>query len=68
MEDDGSFTKIKNDDYDPNFRTPRKPSYCENIPNYTCFEKDCPHFTCADAEPADYKFLDKKYKKNSKSG
>ncbi|MCD4740450.1 hypothetical protein K8R43_04655 [archaeon] len=63
MEKDGSFTKTKNDDYDSNYRTPRKPSYCKNIPNYTCLEKDCPHFAYTDAEPTDYKSLDRKYNK-----
>ncbi|MCK4327524.1 MAG: hypothetical protein KAW41_03535 [Candidatus Diapherotrites archaeon] len=63
MEDDGSFTKVKNTSYDPNYRTPRKPSYCKGIPNYICLEKNCPHLAYANAQPADYKFLNRKYKK-----
>ena len=62
MEEDGSFTKIGNKDYDPSYRTPRKPSYCRGIPGYICLEKGCPHLAYTNAEPADYKFLGKKYK------
>jgi hypothetical protein len=61
LEEDGSFTKAKNTGYDSGYRTPRKPSYCTGTPNYACLEKDCPHFAYADAQPADYKLLGRKY-------
>lgn len=60
------FKKIENKDYDPNYRTPKKPSYCENIPNYVCLEKNCPHLAYTNAEESDYKFLYKKYKKKKR--
>jgi hypothetical protein len=63
VEKDGSTTRVKNTRYDPAYRTPRKPRYCDGTPNYACLEKGCPHFAYADAQPADYKFLDRKYKK-----
>jgi len=63
----GSFEKIENEDYDPNYRVPRKPGYCKSRPNYVCLENDCPHLAYTDAEESDYKFLYKKYKKKPKS-
>ncbi|PIN96334.1 hypothetical protein COU39_01545 [Candidatus Micrarchaeota archaeon CG10_big_fil_rev_8_21_14_0_10_60_32] len=38
----GSFEKVENKNYDSNYRTPRKPGYCENTPNYACLEKKLP--------------------------
>jgi len=63
----GSFEKVENKNYDSNYRTPRKPGYCENTPNYACLEKNCPHLAYANAEEPDYKLLDKKYKKRPKN-
>lgn len=54
--------RVPNPQYDPDFKTPRKPSYCPNIPSYTCLDKGCPHLAFSDAEEADYKWLDKRYK------
>lgn len=62
----GSFEKVENKDYDPDYRTPRKPGYCENTPNYACLEKNCPHLAYTNAGESDYKFLYKKYKKRPK--
>ena len=60
-------TKQKpNSNYDPNYKTPRKPNYCINIPNYTCLEKDCPHFAYTNALEEDYLWMNKKYKKSKK--
>ena len=55
--------KIPNPNYDPNFKTPRKPTYCPEKPQYICLEKDCPHLAYCDAEKEDYLFLNKKYRK-----
>ena len=34
--------------YDPNYKTPRKPSYCKGKVCFTCFDKNCPHLAVAD--------------------
>ena len=58
--------KVPNSRYDPNYRTPKKPNYCPNLPQYICLEKNCPHFTYTNALKEDYLFLNKKYKKGKK--
>ena len=60
------FEKELNPSYDPNYRIPKKPSYCPNSPKYICLEKNCPHLAYTDALEEDYKTLFKKYK-NKKS-
>lgn len=55
--------KAPNPYYDPKYRTPKKPSYCPNIPQYICLEKECPHLVYTNALEEDYLFLNKKYKK-----
>lgn len=67
--------KIPNPDYDPKYRTPRKPSYCKNRLCYTCLEKHCPHLCHCNASDDDYKIFNKAWwkkiddetKKNQKS-
>jgi len=58
--------KASNPDYDSNYRTPKKPSYCPNLPRYICLETNCPHLLYTDALEADYRFLDKKYHKSKR--
>lgn len=58
--------KIPNKDYDPNYRTPKKPSYCIDVPRFICLEKNCKHFGYCDAELEDYLWMNKKYKKSKK--
>jgi hypothetical protein len=58
------FEKEPNPNYDPNYKTPKKPKYCINIPIYTCLEKDCPHFAYTNALEKDYLWMNKKYKKS----
>jgi hypothetical protein len=59
--------KVLNTRYDPNYRTPRKPRYCPEKPQYLCLNKKCPHLAYCDAEKEDYLFLNKKYKKKRKN-
>jgi hypothetical protein len=54
--------KKPNTQYDANYKTPKKPKYCLNIPQFVCLENNCPYFAYSDAEKEDYLFLNKKYK------
>ena len=54
--------KVANPHYDPDYRTPKKPSYCPNVPQYICLEKNCPHLAYTNAVEKDYFFLNKRYK------
>ncbi len=56
------FKKKSNLNYDTNYKTPKKPSYCPNIPQYKCLEKECPYFAYTNAEKKDYLSLNKRYK------
>lgn len=56
--------KVPNPKYDPTYKTPRKPQFCPNMPQYICLEKDCPHFGYSDADKEEYRFLSKRYRKN----
>ncbi|MDD5162846.1 MAG: hypothetical protein PHD95_01415 [Candidatus ainarchaeum sp.] len=58
--------KEPNPNYDPNYKTPKKPSYCPNLPRYICLEKNCHHLAYTDALEGDYHFLDKKYNKSKR--
>lgn len=53
--------RVPNLKYDPNYRTPRKPSYCPSTPSYVCLEKDCPYLGYSNADEDDYKWLWKRY-------
>lgn len=55
--------KVPNPHHNPNYKTPRKPSYCHNIPQFICLEKECLYLAYTSAEKEDYLFLNKKYKK-----
>lgn len=67
LEGDGSFTKIKNKGFDSKYRTPRKPSYCKNVPQYVCLEKDCPHLAYANVDKEDYDLFMNVWKKKVKA-
>ena len=55
--------KILNPDYDPKYRSPRKPSYCKNKVCYTCWEKNCPHLGMSPVdEETHYMFMKAWYK------
>ena len=61
-----SFKKIPNKEYDPKYKTPKKPSFCPGeTPEYLCLEKDCPHLAYCNADKNDYKtfykYLFKRY-------
>jgi len=58
--------KIKNSRYDPKYKTPKKPKYCKDIPNYLCLENHCPHFGYTDAEKRVYLHLNRLYKNKKK--
>jgi hypothetical protein len=62
--------KIENKEYDPNYRTPRKPSYCKDRICETCFFKNCPHLAVGDLPDKEYKkimiFIGKMYKEMDK--
>ena len=67
----GEFKKIPNKDYDLNYKTPRKPSFCPGgTPEYVCLEKDCPFLAYCNADKSDYnifyKVLFKKYQTEEK--
>jgi len=55
--------KAPNANYDPNYKTPKKPWYCPGVPLYKCLEKECSYLGYANALEEDYLFLNKKYKK-----
>ena len=55
--------RIPNPDYNHNYKTPKKPVYCPNLPQYLCLKKNCPHLAYADALKQDYLFLGKRYRK-----
>lgn len=57
------FKKKPNPYYNPAYKIPKKPSYCPELPQYKCLEKNCPHFAYTNAEKKDYLFLNKRYKK-----
>ena len=55
--------KVPNPDYDPKYKTPRKPSYCKNEVCYICLEKECPYLAYCDANDDDYKMFFKAFRK-----
>ena len=46
--------KTLNKEYDPEYKTPRKPKYCPDKPQYICLEKGCRHFYFNDADKEEY--------------
>lgn len=42
--------KIPNKEYDPDYRTPRKPRFCKGRICFTCLEKNCKHFAFCESE------------------
>jgi len=63
---DKPLKKIPNPKYDPNYKTPRKPSYCKNKICYTCYERDCPHLATTNAGDDDYKLFFESWEKKHK--
>ncbi|MFA4906841.1 MAG: hypothetical protein WC602_01050 [archaeon] len=58
--------KTPNPYYDGNYKTPKKPNYCPNSPQYVCLEKECPHLAYTNADEKDYLFLNKRYAQKSR--
>lgn len=57
-------TKKKlNPDYKPDYKTPRKPSYCKGNPQFICLERNCPFLGYVEADKKDYTALYKRYRK-----
>ena len=46
--------KILNPFYNPNYKTPRKPSYCKNKICFECFDHWCPHLGIGKPPKDDY--------------
>jgi len=42
--------RIDNPHYDPNYKMPRRPSYCKRKICYTCLVNNCPHFGYSECE------------------
>jgi len=40
--------KLKNPQYDKNYKTPRKPSYCKNRVTEICLMKECPYLAISE--------------------
>jgi len=49
--------KVPNPDYDPSYRTPRKPRYCQNKICFTCWKKNCPHLAMSPVDEEAYKMF-----------
>ena len=47
--------KIKNPFYNPKYRTPKKPKYCEDRICQNCYFNDCPHLLRGPLPEKDYK-------------
>ena len=58
--------KVPNPNYDPEYKTPRKPRYCKDEVCYTCLEKNCPHLAFCNAEKDDYKIFSEVWEKKVK--
>lgn len=57
IEDIGSKkNKVRNKNYDKNYKTPRKPKYCKNRISFDCIE--CKHFAYSDADKRVYKLIE----------
>lgn len=59
--------KIVNPKYDPNYKTPKKPKYCNSKVSYNCHENNCPHLTTCNANKEDYKLFFGLYFKKHKN-
>jgi len=46
--------RVPNKCYDPNYKTPRKPNYCQNIVCQVCYFKSCPHLGIGEPDDEDY--------------
>lgn len=56
------FIKVKNESYDKDYKTPRKPKFCKNVPCYLCLEKGCKFLAYSNGSLKDYKILFKRCK------
>ena len=52
--------KIDNKDYDPDYKTPKKPSYCKNRINQDCFFKNCPYLGIGEPPEKELKIIMRK--------
>lgn len=50
----GKTKRVPNKDYDPNYRTPRKPKDCPGKPQFSCLNRNCPHLGYTNAEEEEY--------------
>lgn len=42
--------QMPNPNFNPNYKTPRKPRYCKNKISNICYENECPHLGLATAD------------------
>jgi len=49
--------KIPNPKYDKNYKTPRKPRYCQNRICFICWEKNCPHLAMCPVNEKEYEMF-----------
>lgn len=52
--------KIPNKEYDSNYKTPKKPKFCEDRICQVCFFKNCPHLATADLDEKEYNKIKRK--------
>ena len=52
--------KIKNPDYDPNYKVPKKPDYCPGRICNKCYDNECPHLAMASPDDKELKKIHKK--------
>ena len=49
--------KVPNPKYDKNYKTPRKPQYCQNRICFACWEHNCPHLAMSPVDEKTYKMF-----------
>ena len=52
--------KVKNEEYDPNYKTPKKPKFCKDRICQVCFFEECPHLATSDLDEKEYNKIMKK--------
>jgi hypothetical protein len=59
----GKTKKIPNKDYDPKYKTPKKPKFCKDKICQDCYFNDCPHLGTSEVPDEDYKMIMKAIEK-----